>query len=287
VQTAIRRPGQARFDKPQTVSPPAPGSGRLRQRPWIKVAAGDGGRAVLTWQIGGDSSLPESSLHVLTAATDGVFGTDQQLVGTSGLADVDLAVDPSGAVLVAYMDEHFSGHEIPASLHVSQGAAGAPLSDPVVLSTGGKGMSSGTQVAAAFSQDGVATVAWAKPGDGYEQGGVVEVFTEPRGGTFGPAQTVADGADGIVLAGGPGDSAVVSWMRSARSTDRISWSVHAAVRTASGGPFGADETISSTARNALWPSVAMTPAGDAIATWVTNSDGSGGGQVAAAVDHAG
>jgi hypothetical protein len=31
----------------------------------------------------------------------------------------------------------------------------------------------------------------------------------------------------------------------------------------------------------------MTPAGDAVATWITNTNGSGGGQVAAALHHAG
>ncbi len=53
-QVAIRRPGQARFDRPQTVSPPAPKVGRSQTRPRFEVAAGDGGRAVMTWQIGGN-----------------------------------------------------------------------------------------------------------------------------------------------------------------------------------------------------------------------------------------
>ena len=50
-----------------------------------------------------------------------------------------------------------------------------------------------------------------------------------------------------------------------------------------GGPFGADQTISDTRRNGLWPSIAITAAGDAIAAWVTNTDGSGGGAPAAAI----
>src|SRR5439155_10964476 len=228
VQAAIRRPGQPRFDKPQTVSPPAPTFGRRQPRQWIHVAAGPGGRAVVTWQIGGDYQLPESSLHVLTAGPDGVFGADQELGDAGGLADVGLAVGPSGAVQVAYADEHFSGHEGPVGLHVAQGTAGAPLSGPAVLSTGGKGTSSGSQVAAAFSADGTATVAWAKPGNDYERGGALEVFTRAADGAFGAAQQLAADAEGVVLAGGPGASAVLSWMRGTSTANHLHWAVHAA-----------------------------------------------------------
>lgn len=288
VQAAIRRPGEARFDKPQTISPPAPINGRIQERPWINVGAGDGGRAVVTWQIGGSYELPESSLHVLTAGADGVFGADQQLAGAGGLADVGLAISPAGDVQVAYLDEHFSGHEGPSSLHVSQGPAGGTLSAPAVLSTGGKGTSSGPQVAATFSQDGTATVAWAKPGDNYEDGGVLEVFTRGPGAGFGAAQTVAAAAQGVVLDGGPGDAAALSWMHEVKGAPiNHEWSVHAVTRPATGGPFNADQTISDGSQNALWPSIAMTATGDAVDTWVTNTDGSGGGQVAAAMHLAG
>jgi hypothetical protein len=282
VQAAVRLPGRARFGAPQTLSPPAPGNAR----PWVHVAAGSGGRAALTWQVGGSFALPESQLHALTAGTDGAFGPDQALPGVSGLADVALAVDPSGAVQLAYLDEHYYGHEGSSSLHVAQGTAGAPLAAPAVLSSGGKGTSSGAQVATAFSADGSATVAWAKPGDRYEQGGTLEVFTRPGNGSFGPAQTLATGAQGVVAAGGPGASAVVGWMveNGVQHTPRCA--VHAATRPQAGGPFGADETISAADSDALWPSVAMNAAGDAIAAWVTNDTGGGSGQAAAAVHHA-
>jgi hypothetical protein len=280
---AIRRPGQARFDRPQTVSPPAPKVGRLQTRPRFEVAAGDGGRAVMSWQIGGSPGLPESSLHVRTAGPDGVFGADQELAGAGGLADVGLAVAPTGAVQVAYLDEHLSGKEGPSSLHVAQGTVDAPLSPPATLSTGGKGITSGTQVAAAFSADGSATVAWAKPGPRYEEGGALEVFTRPGAGAFGPAQTLAQGAQGLVLAGGPGASAALAWMQETQHPKSVSYAIHASTRPQAGGPFGADQTISDTALNGLWPSIAINSAGDAIAAWVTNTDGSGGGAPAAAI----
>ncbi|HEY6889277.1 MAG TPA: hypothetical protein VI300_15895, partial [Solirubrobacter sp.] len=286
-QAAIRRPGQATFDAPQTLSPAAPVSGKAQSRPILNVAAGDGGRAVLTWQFGGSAPLPEAPLHVLTAGADAKFGADQTLDGAGGYADVGLAVGAGGAVQVAYLDEHFAGHVTGSSLRVSQGTVGAPLSAPTVLSGGGKGTSSGDQVAAAFSADGTATVAWAKPGNRYEEGGALEVFTRAPGAQFGAAQTLAQNAEGLSLAGGPAGSAALTWMVETQQPKSVSYAVHASTRPQAGGPFGADETISDTSINGLWPSVAMTPAGDAIAAWVSNTDGSGGGNSTAAVSHVG
>jgi hypothetical protein len=270
-QAAVRKPGQATFGKPQTLSPPAPLSGKAQTRPVIDVAAGDGGRAALTWQF---SAGQETPLHVVTAV-DGVFGADQALPGTSGYADVGLAVGADGAVQLAWLDAHFNGGA--SSLNVAQGTAGSPLAAPAVLSTGGKGISSGNQVGATFSADGSATVAWAKPGSSYEKGGTLEVFTRAAGGSFGTAQTVAHDAQGLALAGGPGDSAVLAWMRYVGKRPIVE------AVTRSGGPFGAAATLSAPDSNALWPSVAMTPAGDAIAVWVTNSSGGGDGIPTAAL----
>jgi hypothetical protein len=286
-RVAVRRPGQPRFDRPQNVSPPAAKVGRTQPRPWLNVAAGEGGRAAVTWQIGGSFELPEAPLHVRTAGTDGVFGADQELADAGGLADVALAVGADGAVQVAYLDQHFAGREGPSSLRVSQGTAGAPLSPPAVLSTGGMGTSSGTQVAAVFSADGSATVAWAKPGNRYEEGGTLEVFTRPAVGAFGMPQTLAQHAEGVVAAGGPGGSAVLAWMLQTQHRRSVSYAVHASTRPQAGGAFGADTTISDTSVNGLWPTVAMTATGDAIAAWVTNTDGSGGGQPTAAIHAAG
>ena len=241
---------------------------------------------LLTWQFGGSAAIPETPLHVMTAGTDAKFGADQALAGAGGYADVGLAVGADGAVQVAYLDEHFVGHVTGSSLRVAQGTVGAPLSAPAVLSTGGKGTSSGNQVAAAFSADGTATVAWAKPGDKYEEGGALEVFTRAADGAFGAAQTLAQNAEGLSLAGGPADAAALTWMQT-QQPKSVSYAVHASTRPQAGGPFGADETISNTAINGLWPSVAMNPAGDAIAAWVTNTDGSGGGNATAAIDSGG
>lgn len=260
-QVAIRRPGQPRFDKPQTVSPPD------TLRPTLNVAAGEGGRAVLTWQL---QSGADAALHALTA-TGGTFGPDQVLPESGNWSDVALAAGPGGAVQVAYLAQPAAT----TSPRVASGTAGAPLSEPVVLSTGGKGTSSGPQVAAAFSADGTATVAWAKPGAKYEEGGTLEVFTRAPGAPFGAAQTLAERTEGLALAGGPGRSAALAW-----ATHGERWSVHAALRATDA--FGPDTAISDPAHNALWPSIAITPSGKAIAAWVTNDDGSGSGHPTAA-----
>ena len=63
--------------------------------------------------------------------------------------------------------------------------------------------------------------------------------------------------------------------------------VHASVRPATGGPFGPDRRLSLPDRHGLWPSVAMTPGGDAIAVWVTNTHGGGSGRPTAAIHRAG
>ena len=46
---------------------------------------------------------------------------------------------------------------------------------------------------------------------------------------------------------------------------------------------GPDQAISDPATAALWPSVAVTPDGEAIAAWVTNDSGGGSGNPTAAI----
>ena len=260
-------------------------TGKLQSRPILNVAAGDDGRAAVTWQFGGSFDVPESPLHAVTAGTDATFGADQAFDGAGGYADVGLAVGADGAVQLAYLDEHFTGHETGSSLHVAQGTAGAPLSAPAVLSSGGKGTSSGDQVVAAFSADGTATVAWAKPGATYEEGGPLEVFTRaPAAALRRRPDGRRQNAVGLSLAGGPATPrSSPGWSR--RSTPSRSATPSTPPPARAGGAFGADTTISDTSINGLWPKVAMTPAGDAIATWVANTDGSGGGNTTAAVSH--
>src|SRR5262249_60659430 len=112
---------------------------------------------------------------------------------------------------------------------------------------GGRGRSAGPQVAAAFSADGSATVAWAKPGNTYENGGTLEVFPRPAGGTFGAPQTLAQGAEGIAAAGGPTASAAIAWMT---VTGKNPHSVDPSKPHQGGRAVGAATTICSPAQHA-------------------------------------
>ena len=140
-------------------------------------------------------------------------------------------------------------------------------------------MTSGAQVAAAFSADGSATVAWTKQGNSFERGGALEVYTRPAGGAFGAPQTLAQGAQGIAAGGGPGASAGITWMIVANHLH----SIHAATRPQAGGAFGPDTTLSTPDRQALWPTIAYAANGDAINAWVTNTSGGGSGAPTAAI----
>ena len=124
----------------------------------MRVAAGEGGRAVLTWQVQTGADAP---LHVLTAGENATFGADQVLAGGGRWADVALAVGADGAVQVAYLGST-TGPTAPARR--ARAPPARRCGAPTVLATGGKGTTSGTQVATAFSADGTATVAWGKPG---------------------------------------------------------------------------------------------------------------------------
>ena len=56
----------------------------------------------------------------------------------------------------------------------------------------------------------------------------------------------------------------------ASARDHLHWTVHASPGPQAGGAFGADQAISDPAKASLWPSIAITPKGEAIAAWVTN-----------------
>jgi hypothetical protein len=76
-------------------------------------------------------------------------------------------------------------------------------------------------------------------------------------------------------------------MTSEERPDHLHWTVHASTRPQAGGAFGADQAISDPAKASLWPSIAITPKGEAIAAWVTNDSGAGSGQPAAAMEQIG
>ena len=162
-----------------------------------------------------------------------------------------LAVGPGGAVQVAYTASSFGVHRLRATLRAASGTSGRPLPAPVVLARGGRGVNSGRTVVAAVPAEGGPIVAWLKPGDRNEEGGTLEVF--------------AGGGQQVLAASRRWSR---RW-RAARAARRCSPGgaagdeVHAATRPQAGGPFGPGVKLADGGS----PSVAMTPAGEAIALW--------------------
>ena len=247
VQAAVRRPGQPRFDRSQNVSPPI---SNLSRWLWLDAAAGVGGHTALTWYYGGADGLRVEALRVRTAGPDGRFTADQVLAGTGNSYDVGLAVGPGGAVQLAYSGRRFDRPR-PAVLRVSNGTAGQALPAPAVLARGGRAVSGGPAIVAAFPASGDPIVAWIRPSDRNEEGGPLEVFAG------GGRQVLAERALSLSLAGGPGGSAVLGWSSVSRDE------VHVATRPQAGGPFGPDVKLADGGP----PSVAMTPEGEALALW--------------------
>jgi len=248
VQAAVRRPGQPRFDPPQNLSPSI---SRLSRWLWIDVAAGTGGHVALTWYYGGAEGLAVRALRLHSAGPDGRFTAGQSLPAKGGWYDVALAVGPQGTVQLAYRTGGFGVRVPRAKLRASSGAAGSALPAPVVLASGGRGLNSGRSVVAAYPAEGGPIVAWLNPGDGDEEGGALQLFVD------GEPQILSEAAMQLSLAGGPGRSAVLAWLHA--STDEV----HAAIRPQAGGRFGPDTKLADGGS----PSVAMTPAGEAIALW--------------------
>ena len=56
---------------------------------------------------------------------------------------------------------------------------------------------------------------------------------------------------------GPAGSAALAWMQETQHPKSVSYAIHASTRPQAGGPFGAEQTISDTAINGLWPSIAI------------------------------
>ena len=133
-----------------------PAAGRSCASPRATAAAPS-----LTWQVqtGGRRRRCTSSPRARTPPS----APTRCSPGGGRWADVALAVGAGGAVQVAYLGEHRRPDREPARRlgHGRRAARRAGRSS----STGGKGTSSGTQVASAFSADGTATVAWGKPGN--------------------------------------------------------------------------------------------------------------------------
>ena len=243
--------------------------------PVLKVAAGDGGRAAVTWQFGG-SAGPKAPLHVRTAAPTASSAPIRRSPARAGYADVGLAVAPT-----APSSSPTSTSTSPATSrleparragHGRRAALRARRRSPRAA----RARAPATQVATASPPDGSATVAWAKPGATLRGRRRARGLHPRRGRRLRRRADRRPGAAGHLLAAGPAGSAALAWMQETQHPKSVSYAIHASTRPGR-RPVRRRPDHLRHAINGLWPSVAMTPRGDAIAAWVTNTDGSGGG----------
>ena len=288
VQAAVRKPGEA-FGPAQTLSDPTP-----EERPSVNVVAGEGGRAAITWYLSGDDRTPRTDLLAATAGRDGTFRTPTRLdSGGAGYYGTSLAVAPDGRALAAWVPTRFvrRGDHASGVLKVADAAAGGAFGPPRTLATGAPGSATGSSPVSAFTPDGGAVVAWGKPTAAGNLKALVEAFARPAGGSFSAGQVISDARRtlaGLTLSAGRDGTVALGWADADididdPNDDRVKWESRVSVRAPGAREFPPAERVSDPAHNALWPRVAVAPDGAVFAAWTFNDDGSGGGQVAAAV----
>jgi len=291
VQAAVRKPGEA-FGPAQTLSEPTP-----QARPWVTVAAGEGGRAAITWYVDGDDHTLRTDLVAATAGRDGTFGTPTRLDGDWGFYRVSLAVAPDGRALAAWIPTAWSlNQRVP--LRVSDAAAGEAFGKARTLASG-RGYVDGGDPVTALAPDGGAVVAWVKPNvtRSYNRG-VVEILARPPGGRFGAGQTVSDSRrtpTGLTLSAGRDGTVALGWGDARFDLDddtpdddtpddhRLRWETRVSVRAPGARAFATADRVSDPAHDSRWPIVTVTPDGGVLAAWAFIDDASGGGRGATAV----
>ena len=284
VQVAVRLPGQPAFGPAQNLSDPDAGS-----RPWVTVAAGDGGHAAVTWHDGGSYQQPSEELRATTLGADGSFGPAVLLDSGAGFYETALSVAADGRALAAWAPTYYlsRGDTEPGVLKAADAAPGARFGTARTLSTGGPGFLDQGGPVADVAADGRAVVAWGKPVAARHTRGVVEVFARAAGGDFGPAQVLSDGTrspSGLTLSSGGDGTIALGWADAhfAAGYSGPNWESRVAVRRPSDPQFAAAVRVSDAAHNGLWPTVRVGRGGEVMAAWVFNDDGSGGGTIAAA-----
>ena len=156
----------------------------------------------------------------------------------------------AGAVQLAYTSSVFGLRERAATLRASSGVAGQPLPAPGVLARGGKGVNAGSTVAAAFPAAAARSWRGSSPATATRRAGRSRSSWTVRG------RSSARRARSAV-AWRAGRAARRCWAGRPRRGDEV----HVATRPQAGGPFGPDVKLADSGS----PSVAMTPAGEALA----------------------
>jgi len=278
VQAAVRKPGQTRFAPAQALS--AAPTTEIASRPEIRVSAGNGGHAAVTWfypSLDYTAAAPtDVPLIVRTSSQDGGFTEPQAFTGFGSRPGVSMAYSPSGAELTLGLARsgNDSTHQT-ATVAVTVGASGSPLPAPVQLSAGGEGFAA--PPALAYGADGSEVLGWIQPSNLNGPGGKLLVATRSAGGVFGalePLASVPENPEYLRVAAGPGGKAVLAWERYVRplpakyGTTPL-YSVYASVRADAASPFGPAEQISTDGDSVSNPDIVVTDNGDTVAAFKT------------------
>jgi plastocyanin len=263
VELATRSPG-GNFTAPVTLSPAST---------IPRVAMTSAGEAIAFWRHF-DVNSGDYVLQVSSRPPGGSFSTPVDVSASETNAQpqgLRLAVNAAGDIALAWVQKDPDSLVDPEqfSVRASIRPAGGSFSTPEIISPLPLvvGNSAGTP-RVALDGAGNTTAVW-RYFDGTNQ--VIQAATRPAGGAFsGPIPLTTDGAD----AGSPdvamdavGD-AIAVWVRS----DGSNLIVHASTSPA-GGAFAAPVDLSEPGEDAFTPEIAMSPQGEATATWVRSNVG--------------
>ena len=134
--------------------------------------------AAVTWQFGGDAALPESPLHVLTAGSDGDASAPTRRSRAPAATPTSASRSARTAPCRSPTSTSTSPAMSPRRACAWRRARSARRSPPPRSSRpAARARAPATRSRPRSRPTARATVAWAKPGSRYEEGGTLEVFT--------------------------------------------------------------------------------------------------------------
>jgi hypothetical protein len=250
-QTAFR-PAGGSFDTATALDPGFTGGNSEA------VAIDASGAAVAVWAR--TTSSTDTEIEASQRPAGGTFGTPVSLSGAGRAFDPDVALDGAGNAVAVWQRALSPGFAAEAGSLSAAGAIG-PLH---TLSASG---TSGENPRVASDAAGDAVAAWLiSDGSG---NGKAEYATAAPGAAFGPevdADTSAGGFGSADVAESPSGAAIVVW-----SHQNVSGQQLDAIARPAGGAFGEPQQAGPSESGALFPDVAIDPAGDGAAVWAGSS----------------
>ena len=259
IDASVRAPGASDFGAPETIAPPAPPGGAVRNLLLVQVP---GAETVALWSVSAPG-MPER-IEWAARPPGGAFGAVHE-VSRAGLpadASTDMMTATAGAngdvVLALGAEGTEPDGRFGLRVYGTVRPAGGEFDNPDALSALGS-----LSPDVAVGPDGDAVVAWLEGGS--TRPGAIRAAHRPPGGAFAPPatldRTTGRGLGQPFVAAGAGGETVAMWYRRDRSTKRV----YFAVRPAGADRFGRRGTLGSapTRRYAL----AGGPQGDVAAVW--------------------